>query len=158
MLTKVLLQFSFRKHVVLEWKLPLTRMIVLLPRIAVMAGRIWEACQLLRYFVNLPVSTTFYSFLLYIAALEQTFSANLDCARYCIWGVWLEHYLRSSCLWVKLIRFEVVGKRPTTYFIQICWTDWKELKNCIPSNLNLSKRNGANHLIFSICGISGFPI
>ena len=64
---------SFRKHVVLEWKLPLTRMIVLLPHIAVMAGRIWEACQLLRYFVNLPVSTTFYSFLLYIAALEQTF-------------------------------------------------------------------------------------
>lgn len=57
MLARVLLQFSFRKHVVLEWKLPLTRMIVLLPHIAVMAGRIREACQLLRYFVNLPVST-----------------------------------------------------------------------------------------------------
>lgn len=110
MLARVLLQFSFRKHVVLEWKLPLTRMIVLLPHIAVMAGRIREACQLLRYFVNLPVSTQLFILFFFtctcmwkIAAVELTFSANLDCVRHCIWGVCLEHHLHSSWLWVKLI-------------------------------------------------------
>ena len=47
---------------------------------------------------------------LFLPSLHScTWTDFLDSARYCIWGVWLEHYLCSSCLWVKFVRFEVGG-------------------------------------------------
>ena len=52
---------------------------------------------------------------------------------------------------IKTITFDQVGKRSTTKYIQMSWTDWKDLKTCIASNespyfLKLPKRKGAKHL------------
>ena len=53
----------------------------------------------------------------------------------------------------KNIKFDVEGERLPTKYIEVSWTDQKELKNCIASKQSpffwsLPKRDGANYLIF----------